>query len=65
MWSHRAVFVLRRAAEIDKCLKKISDGVVDFDSLLDLVQAQGQKDKFDGESEPRRLAGTFSLSIVR
>jgi hypothetical protein len=30
--------------------QKIADGVVDFDSLLDLVQAQGQKDKFDGAS---------------
>jgi hypothetical protein len=35
-------------SEIEKCIKKIADGIEVFDELLDAVQEQGQKDKFDG-----------------
>ena len=47
--------------EIDKTFKKIADGVAEFDVLLDVVQEQGQKDKFDGASA---LRGGSLLSCV-
>ena len=43
-------------SEIEKCIKKIADGIEVFDELLDAVQEQGQKDKFDGASRPCRGA---------
>jgi hypothetical protein len=42
-------------SEIEKCIKKIADGIEVFDELLDAVQEQGQKDKFDGAPQPHAL----------